>query len=158
MAGADLVTGDPGPIESDHHGHRVRVVVESFGYLHGPAPAAHIMIDLRKALYDPHISPQFRELTGLYPVVRERVLDTPGAKVILMGAMLLVQGMLPAYDQHGRSVRVAFGCAGGRHRSVALATELTNVLIGARIGAEVYHRDILRPVVHRDAAGERREA
>lgn len=149
-----LAAGDPGPIESTDWHHLLRVVVKSFGYLHGPAPEAHITIDLRKALHDPHVNREFRELTGLYPVVREHVLGTPGARHILIGAVTLVRAMLPAHDRQGLLLRVAFGCAGGRHRSVVLANELTLGLLAAGIGAEVSHRDILRPVVRRDRHGE----
>lgn len=143
------------PVESRVFGTRIRVLVESFGYLHGPTPDAHVTVDLRKALYDPHVDPAFRELTGLYPVVRERVLTTSGAEGILVGTLLLVQAMLPGHDQRDLLLRVAFGCAGGRHRSVVLANELTNSLLAAGIGAEVSHRDILRPVVRRHEAGDR---
>lgn len=136
------------PIASVHYGH-ISVNVESFGYLHGPAPEAHVTIDVRTALRDPHVTPEFRELTGLYPVVRKWVLDTPGARQILAGAVGLVQGMLPDHDQQDLLLRVAFGCQGGRHRSVVLANELTNMLLAAGIGSEVFHRDILRPVVQR---------
>jgi RNase adapter protein RapZ len=146
-----LVPGNPGPIESRHFGGMVRVVVVSFGYLHGAAPDAHVTIDLRKALYDPHVAPAMRELTGLYPAVRANVLGTPGAERILHGAALLVDALLAGHERRDGDllVRVAFGCAGGRHRSVVLANELTRLLVAAGIGAEVSHRDILRPVVRR---------
>jgi UPF0042 nucleotide-binding protein len=138
---------DPGPIESRHFGGTVRVVVESFGYLHNPAPAAHVTIDLREALYNPHHDPAMRALTGLDPLVRDHVLATPGAEKILHGTALQVFGLLPGHHRRGKLVKVAFGCAGGRHRSVVAANELTNLLLAAGIGAEVSHRDILRPVV-----------
>lgn len=154
----NLVAGNPGSIDSFYVGGVVRVVVESFGYLHGPAPEAHVTIDLRQALYDPHVDPALRELTGLYPVVREHVLGTPGADQIVRGTATLVDAMLPGHDQRHLMVRVAFGCAGGRHRSVVLANELTNLLLAAGIGAEVSHRDILRSVVRRPAGCGRGEA
>lgn len=141
------------------HARRVRVQVSSFGYLHSPAPDAHITIDLRHALYDPHVDPAMRELTGLDRVVGEHVLNTPGATGIVGAAFLLIHAMLPGHDQRGEVLRVAFGCAGGRHRSVVLATELAGLLVTAGIGAELGHRDVLRPVVRRNGdclAGEGR--
>lgn len=149
VMGTDVVAGTPGPIDSQYFGGLVRVLVESFGYRHGPAPAAHVTIDLRAALHDPHVDPALCALTGLYPAVREHVLATPGAGQILHGTAMLVDAMLPGHDRRHQVVRVAFGCAGGRHRSVVLATELTHLLIGAGIGAEVSHRDILRPPLPR---------
>jgi UPF0042 nucleotide-binding protein len=144
---------DPGPIESRHHGSTVQVVVESFGYLHNPAPEAHLTIDLRQALYNPHHDPAMRELTGLHPLVRDHVLATADAQEILAAAARLVATLLPGHDRRAKLVRVAFGCAGGRHRSVVLANELTNLLLTAGIGAEVTHRDVLRPVVRRVEGG-----
>lgn len=138
----------PGPIESRYHGRsNILVVVESFGYLWGPAPDAHVVVDLRRALHNPHHDPAMRELTGLYPAVRRHVLATLGAEQIVHGTAALVGGMMPGHDRQGLLLRVAFGCAGGRHRSVVFANELTNLLIAAGVGAEVSHRDILRPVV-----------
>jgi UPF0042 nucleotide-binding protein len=154
----ELVIGDPGSIDSYYVGGTVRVVVESFGYLHGPVPDAHITVDVRQALHDPHVDPPLRELTGLYPAVREQVLNTRGAERILTGAATLVDAMLPAHDRRGLLLRVAFGCSGGRHRSVVLANELTNLLLAAGIGAEVSHRDILRPIVRRTGLCDRGES
>ena len=110
------------------------------------------MIDVRKALHNPHHDPAMRELTGLDPRVREHVLATPHAVDIVLDTAALVTSLLPSHDRRALLVQVAFGCAGGRHRSVVLANELTNVLLKAGIGTVVSHRDILRPVVRRGEA------
>jgi UPF0042 nucleotide-binding protein len=145
---------DPGPIESSYSGGFVRVVVTSFGFLHGrPPEEAHIVVDVRQALRNPHQDPAMRELTGLDPRVREHVLATPQAVDMVLDTAALVTSLLPGHDRRSLLVQVAFGCAGGRHRSVVLANELTNVLVKAGIGAVVSHRDILRPVVRRPEGG-----
>lgn len=137
------------PISSRNRG-LIRVVVESFGYLHGPPSAADITIDLRDVARDPHTSPELRELTGLEPVVRDRVLAHSSARGVLVGTYWLVRTFLPVKDAAGgRVVGVAFGCSGGRHRSVVLANELVNMFVMVGVGADVSHRDILRPVVNR---------
>jgi UPF0042 nucleotide-binding protein len=136
------------PIRSSHHGLS-QVVVTSFGYLHGPAPAAELTVDVRDVLRDPRVEPALRELTGLESPVRARVLATPGARELVTALLPPIAVLLAAATtgpQH-YMVRVAIGCAGGRHRSVVLANELTNRLRIAGISAEVEHRDILRPVV-----------
>jgi UPF0042 nucleotide-binding protein len=138
---------NPGPVESSYRGGLVKVVVESFGYLHGPAPRADITVDLRDLLRNPDQDPQLRELTGLDPVIRDRVLSTPGAREILLSTARLAETVLRLRDPGLWLTRVAFGCAGGRHRSVVLANELTNMFLQVGVGAEVSHRDILRPVV-----------
>jgi RNase adaptor protein for sRNA GlmZ degradation len=50
------------------------VVLVSFGYLHGPAPEAHVTVDVRESLYDPRIDPGMRELTGSDARVAHRVM------------------------------------------------------------------------------------
>lgn len=124
------------------------VTVESFGYLHGPAPRAHLTLDLRELLYNPHTDPAMRELTGLDPAMRKHVLDTLGARGILSAAVRMVEALLSIQEPQGRPVRVTFGCAGGRHRSVVMAEELFRILAFRALRPEVLHRDILRPVVN----------
>jgi UPF0042 nucleotide-binding protein len=141
-------TSDVPPVLSYNHG-LIRVVVHSFGYLHGPPPGADITIDLRQVARDPHTTPEMRELTGLEPSIRRQILANPDVLAVLLGLGLLVRAYLPSKDAAGTLVRVAVGCAGGRHRSVVVANELVAGLIRGGVGADVEHRDILRPVVIR---------
>jgi UPF0042 nucleotide-binding protein len=127
----------------------IKVVVESFGYLHGPPPPADITIDIRDVARDPHTSLEMRELTGLEPQVRRSVLGNPGGLSVLAGLQHITLAFLPAKDRAGQLVRVAVGCAGGRHRSVVLANELVTRLVWSGVAADVSHRDILKPVVNR---------
>lgn len=127
----------------------IRVVVESFGYLHGSPPAADITIDLRQVARDPHTTPEMRELTGLEPNIRRHVLSSPDVLAVVAALYQLVVAYLPSKDGTGTVVRVSVGCSGGRHRSVAVANDLVIRLIASGVGADVEHRDILRPVVTR---------
>lgn len=136
------------PIQS-YNGGLIRVVVHSFGYLHGPPPEADITIDLRQIARDPGTSAAMRELTGLEPVVKRQVLTDPDFLAVLAPLVPLVRAYLPSKDAAGTVVRVAVGCAGGRHRSVVVANELVARLVRGDVGADVEHRDILRPVVIR---------
>ncbi|MGA6163517.1 RapZ C-terminal domain-containing protein [Amycolatopsis magusensis] len=124
-----------------------KVTVESFGYLHGEPPPAHLVIDLRNCLHNPAGDPAMRELTGLYPQVHQHVLDTPGTFDVLAGVLETTRVLHRLHDLRSRKVTVAFGCAGGRHRSVVLANELAKALNREGIATEVAHRDISRPVV-----------
>lgn len=127
----------------------ISVVITSFGYLHDPAPAADITVDVRRHLRDPHVDPTFRELTGTDSAVWDRVLSTPGAVDLVAGITAAVVALMPAARIDGRLVRVAVGCAGGRHRSVVLAESICDRLGVSGWEAEVEHRDIHRPVVNR---------
>lgn len=118
------------------------VEITSFGYLYGPAPSAHITLDLRTHFRDPHVNPALRDLTAHDEPVRAAVLGTPGIRALIAAAVAVVG----AY-QDGPSpapVTVAVGCAGGRHRAATVAMEL-----GAQVGATVQHRDLAKPVINR---------
>jgi UPF0042 nucleotide-binding protein len=144
----DQHTGRPPAVTSYNRG-LIRVVVESFGYLHGNPPAADITIDLRRIARDPHMTPEMRELTGLEPSIRRHVLTNHDVLAVLDGLGHLVRAYLPSKDAAGTVTRVAVGCSGGRHRSVVVANELVVRLMATGVGADVEHRDILRPVVTR---------
>lgn len=119
------------------------VTIITFGYLHAPPPAAHIIVDLRHHFRDPHVSPDLRYMTARDEAVRQAVMTTPGIAAVVEATAAMVR----AY-QAGPSaepVTVAIGCAGGRHRAatvgMALAAELE--------GVTLIHRDLDKAVVHR---------
>jgi RNase adaptor protein for sRNA GlmZ degradation len=123
------------------------VTITSFGYLHGQPPPAHLTIDLRTHFRDPHIDPALREMTARDEAVRDAVLATPGIGVLLDATTAAVLGFLAGPGTG--PVYVASGCAGGRHRGAAFASELANRLRANGITADLTHRDIDKPVVHR---------
>jgi UPF0042 nucleotide-binding protein len=124
------------------------VHVESFGHLHGAPGDYDLLIDLRDFLRDPHTSPQMRQSTGRDLATRVHVLATPGA-VALAG--YLVGTALALLDSLGRSrpVRIGLACAGGRHRSVALAEVIAERLALAGHGVRLTHHHVSEPVVER---------
>lgn len=119
----------------------------SFGYLHGPPPATDIPpFDLRRSLFDPaHVpSGDMLDMTGLDAAVRRFVFGTPGALDILADAK--AQTLAKAADG---PVTVAFGCAGGRHRSVVLAQALHAQLFAAGVPVLLQHLHVHLPrVIH----------
>lgn len=121
----------------------MNVEIYSFGYLHGPPPAATFTVDLRHCLYDPHVDPALRELTGVDHRVQRAVLDTPGARNLIEHQAIVVSGLLPLHIP----VVLAAGCSGGRHRSVVVAREIATRLRSEDWVVQVHHRDIDRPVV-----------
>lgn len=126
----------------------IGTVITSFGYRHGDAPAATITLDVRTLLHDPHVDREMRVLTGTDARVRRHVLDTPGAVgLVAATASLVAQLLEDVGDPNGIRVDVAIGCAGGRHRSVALADVLAAQLRGLGHRSTVEHRDIDMPVL-----------
>ena len=97
------------------------LVAESFAYRSGVPADIDWCIDTR-CLRNPYWEPSLRALTGRDAAVRAYVLGQPAAGSLLaaLGSALAV--LRPEYAARGRPVlRVAFGCTGGRHRSVAMA-------------------------------------
>lgn len=117
----------------------------SFGYGHGPAPQDAIVFDVRKWFRDPHIEPRLRQLTGKHPDVVFKMLDTDGVPEFLRG----LRDAFAAVLATGVDVHVAFGCVGGRHRSVVLADVLATWLEMEGFATYVEHRDIERDVITR---------
>ncbi|MBB4913345.1 RapZ C-terminal domain-containing protein [Streptosporangium saharense] len=124
-----------------------QVRIESFGYLHGEPPAAHLTIDLRQHFRDPHVSPQLRYLTARNEPVRAAVLSTPGITDLIEASAAAVRAF--ACGPSAGPVLVADGCAGGRHRAPTFAAALADRLRAAGFTVALSHRDLDKPVVQR---------
>ncbi len=99
--------------------------VESFGYRYGLPDAADMVLDVR-FLPNPHWVPELRPHSGLNPAVRDFVLSRTDAQAFLERIVDLVRFMGPGFlAEQKRRLVLAFGCTGGRHRSVALAEEFS---------------------------------
>jgi RNase adaptor protein for sRNA GlmZ degradation len=120
----------------------IRIV--SFGYGHGAPPAADITYDLRAVLHNPHHDPAMRDLTGLDDVVYDHVMTTPGARQLAVNATRTARRL--AADT-GTDLVIGWACTGGRHRSVALARRMQDLLQGMGIPVTVEHRDVYRQLL-----------
>ncbi|MGE0727344.1 MAG: RNase adapter RapZ [Acidimicrobiia bacterium] len=123
---------------------RMRTSVVSFGFKYGLPLDVDMVLDWR-FLPNPFWVPDLRPLTGRDEPVRDYVLHHPAAKEFLDRLEPLLETMVPAYLAEGKAyLTLAFGCTGGRHRSVAIAEEVARVLHGLGITPTVSHRDIDR--------------
>lgn len=129
--------------------HSHEVVVTSFGYLHGPPGDADIVVDVRGHFRDPHVNSRLRELTGHDHDVWVNVLNMPGAFDLIAGITLAASALLHPARITDRLIRIAIGCAGGRHRSVVLAESIADRLTTEGWRSKTEHRDVGKPVVHR---------
>lgn len=122
----------------------MRTSVMSFGYKHGVPREADLVFDCR-FLPNPHWVPELRPDTGLAPRVRDWVLSRAATATFLEHLMPLLESLLPAYHAEGKSyLTIALGCTGGRHRSVAIAEEVTRLLAERGHDLHCRHRDIAR--------------
>ena len=111
----------------------LNVAVTSFGYRNGLIDNADLVFDVR-FLPNPHYDPVLRPQTGLDTAVREFVESRSETRTFLDHLDGLLEFLLPQYAEEGKSyLTIAFGCTGGRHRSVALAE-----IVAARLEALGY--------------------
>lgn len=125
--------------------------VFSFGYGHGELPdkvkSADLIFDVRDWFRDPHVDPAMRELTGQDPLVASKVWTTPGVPRFVDSLHRTVATLL---DLRVRTVTVAIGCVGGRHRSVVIADRLADRVRVDGWDVDVQHLHVDRPVIRRE--------
>ena len=86
-----------------------------------------------------------RVLCAQSPPVSSYVLGQEGATDFVATYAGLIAATAPGFEREGkRYLTVAIGCTGGKHRSVAIAEELTSRLSGMRLSAHTSHRDLGR--------------
>ena len=121
-------------------GMLVRVI--SFGYKYGLPPAADLVFDVR-FMENPFYIEELRPLSGSDEKVRQFVLGHPATKAFLAQVEPLLRFALPRYEEEKKAhLGIAFGCTGGRHRSVAIADDVGERIRGFWPGeTTVEHRD-----------------
>jgi UPF0042 nucleotide-binding protein len=129
---------------NEQAGGAMQTSVVSFGFKHGVPLDVDLMFDCR-FLPNPYWDESLRAHSGLEPEVRAYVLDRPETLEFLGKLDDLLTMLIPAYMKEGKSyLTVAMGCTGGRHRSVALAEELSRRLDAHGLPTTVFHRDVNR--------------
>jgi len=103
---------------------RLLITCLAFGYKNGIPDGASWVVDVR-LLENPYWVDELRPLDGNDPRVREYVTRQPAAQELLGNLETTLRAAIPHYRERGRShLVVAFGCTGGRHRSVSMAREM----------------------------------
>jgi UPF0042 nucleotide-binding protein len=125
-------------------GLRLAVSVHSFSYKRGLPRSADMVFDCR-FLRNPHWAPELRPLTGCEEEVAKYVSDDPRYATFLDQINALCTTLLPAYLEEGKShFTIAFGCTGGRHRSVAVTEIVSQTLALAGWQVSCRHRELER--------------
>jgi UPF0042 nucleotide-binding protein len=118
------------------------VSLVSFGYKFGVPTDADLMFDVR-FLPNPHFVPKLRKYTGKDPRVRRYIQSFPQTGEFLKRIQGLLTYLIPHYIEEGKSyLTIAFGCTGGKHRSVMMAEWLKHGLGKKGFATRVMHRDI----------------
>ena len=118
------------------------LTIVSFGYARGVSRTADLMFDMR-FLDNPHWVDNLRPLTGRDAPIRDYLERDPAWSDAMDRLEALLTDWIPRYWAAGKSyVTVAFGCTGGRHRSVCTAEEMAQRLRAAGLSPNIRHRDL----------------
>jgi len=121
--------------------------VMSFGFRHGVPSDADLVFDVR-FLPNPHFVRHLRPRTGRDPRVQRYIRSFKQTGEFLRRVQGLLLYLLPHYIREGKSyLTVAFGCTGGRHRSVMMAEVIARALKKHGYEARIVHRDAERAPV-----------
>jgi RNase adapter protein RapZ len=118
------------------------IQILSFGFKYGLPFEADLVMDVR-FLPNPYFVEELKNLDGCSPEVRSWVLLAQTSQEFIKEYVDLVLKLIPWYIKEGkRYLTIAFGCTGGKHRSVVLANEIGGRLREHHAFVRVFHRDI----------------
>lgn len=122
------------------------IVVRAFGFKYGLPLDADLVFDVR-FLRNPNYEPALRERTGDDAAVAAYIEADAALSPFLRHLFVLLDDVVPRYAREGKSrLTLAFGCTGGRHRSVYVARRVAEHLRARGIADVVFDaRDAARP-------------
>lgn len=125
-------------------GAHLNVTFLSFGFKNGLPREADIVMDVR-FLKNPHWDAALRPLTGRDEKVQQYIAEDAALDGFLKNFQELLRPLFERYRHEGKSyLTVAFGCTGGKHRSVYVAEKMAQWATQTNIPAAIEHRDIDR--------------
>lgn len=114
----------------------------SFGYKYGIPPEADLVFDVRN-LPNPFYDNELRSHTGEEQIIRDFVMNSQDSITYLEKIKDMLSFLIPLYIKEGKTqLIVAFGCTGGKHRSVTFAELLFDYFNENKLFAVKLHRDI----------------
>lgn len=123
----------------------VQVTIMSFGFKYGLPTDVDLVADTR-FLPNPFWIPELRTHTGQDQEVIDFVLAQTGAREFVDRYAAALEPVLAGYQRENkRHATIAIGCTGGKHRSVAMASELASLIQNfPGVAVSVKHRDLGR--------------
>ncbi len=127
---------------SSPDGKPLVISIISFGYKHGIPFNSDIIFDVR-FLPNPFFIPEFKNQVGTDPDVRNYVLESQDTREFLKKLEEMFKFLMPKFIREGKTyLTVSIGCTGGRHRSVAIANYLEELLRSQGHEVRCKHRDV----------------
>lgn len=122
----------------------ILIQVTSFGFRYGVPTDSDLVFDVR-FLPNPNYIAAFKQLSGKNPGVARYIRSFPQTVEFIQRISDLLIYLLPHYIGEGKSyLTIAFGCTGGRHRSVMIASEIRKRMAAAGYRAKETHRDLVK--------------
>lgn len=114
----------------------------SFGFRFGVPSEADLVMDVR-FINNPYYDENLRDFDGTNEQIIDYVLSDDSAQNFLKEFTNMLKFLLPQYlAREGKShLTVAFGCTGGKHRSVVIAAEMAKRLKDEGYEVNISHRD-----------------
>lgn len=130
---------------SDEDTPGLKLTIQSFGFKYGTPTDADLIVDMR-FIPNPFWQEELRALTGHDGQVSEYVLNQPGVQEFLEHYLKALHVVFDGFQRENkRHAMLAIGCTGGKHRSVAIAREITKRLADLPgINVSVTDRDLGR--------------
>lgn len=123
-------------------GSVLKIQCKSFGFKYGTDLEADLVIDVR-CLPNPFYIEELKEKTGLEEQVRDYVMESDESRDFYKKLVDFIDCAVPLYAKEGKSqLVIAFGCTGGKHRSVTFAELISAHLKEKKFNCITAHRDI----------------
>lgn len=128
----------------DNNSDSLSIKIMSFGFKYGVSTEADLVFDVR-CLPNPYYIEELRNHTGLEECVREYVMLSEQSQELFARLSELIEFLIPLYIREGKSqLVIAFGCTGGKHRSITFAELMADYLSESSYRVQKYHRDITK--------------
>ena len=120
----------------------LKIQCKSFGFKYGTDGDEDVIFDVR-CLPNPFYDEDLKEKTGQEKCVQDYVLSTKESREFLNKLTDFIDFAVPLYAKEGKSqLNIAFGCTGGKHRSVTFAEIIGKMLKKKNYDCSIVHRDM----------------
>ena len=120
----------------------LKIQTKSFGFKYGTDTEADLVIDVR-CLPNPFYVENLKNKTGLDADVQDYVMNSSDSEEFYKKTVDFIACAVPLYAKEGKSqLTIAFGCTGGKHRSVTFAEKIGAFLKAKGYNCTILHRDI----------------
>lgn len=122
--------------------NKMIISVMSFGYRYGLPADADMVIDVR-FLPNPYYVDELKKFDGHHREIENYVMDNFECKEFMSKAVDMLNFVVPLYEKEGKArLNIAFGCTGGKHRSVVMANQFSLLFQAKKYIVNTSHRDI----------------